>query len=482
VTKVESLLREKGPTLSGELIQLMHERDGVSNDAIRQRLSRLKEPVCRLKGIFTENQILFYLKEHQLQPEYYNGLVRALSTAAKRYYAVLTAIQYHQGFIRAHRIASYTFSPVGNLKGHKRIDIILADLLKWDLIRREGEYVATTANAGLNTGAKFRHSKAVELAQSVVLNQFVNWAKSIGLVSYNTPMLEAEFGKLQWGFVAPSYVTGITRVLDQTKPAFVVADVLVGKKANIEDVSFFIRKVDILKNQRNLMNFMPFLLLESVEEDAFRVLKQHGIITAFVSKFFGEAYTHLLQSLIATVTNAGAILKKNPNAYLELLEQIEKLIGGKTNNLRGDLFELAVGYYHSKGQQLTIGRLINHEGKQRELDVLAVYGQQVRIAECKGYKHQLDKPDVENWLSEKVSVIYKWAKDPNLFQHHDIVFELWSTGGFTLDAENYLHEQAGRVVKYKIEFYAEADIMRKAKEARVKRLEEIMREYFIKEI
>lgn len=59
------------------------------------------------------------------------------------------------------------------------------------------------------------------------------------------------------------------------------------------------------------------------------------------------------------IENAGAILKTNPGQYLPLLENIEKLAIGKTNNLKGDLFEMTVGFYHGQlCQSLEIGKNI----------------------------------------------------------------------------------------------------------------------------
>lgn len=121
MTDAPLYLKNNGPTLSGELIRLIRNEEGISDVAIRQRLSRQIDPIRSLKGMLAENQTLFYLKEQYRQPEYYEGILKALSIAAKRHYAVITALHYHQGFTPAEYIASYTFSTVENLHGHKRM-------------------------------------------------------------------------------------------------------------------------------------------------------------------------------------------------------------------------------------------------------------------------------------------------------------------------------------------------------------------------
>lgn len=181
------------------------------------------------------------------------------------------------------------------------------------------------------------------------------------------------------------------------------------------------------------------------------------------------------------VTNAGTILKTNPDAYLQLLLQLNKLVDGKTNNLRGDLFELAVGYYYSNlCQSLDIGKKINFQGNYKEVDVYATFQDMFIICECKAYKTSIDLKIVENWLSTKVSFIYKAIREYN--SDKEIVFEFWSTSGFTEDAIQFLQDKQSNLKKYKIEFYSEKEILNKARKSKANKIVEIMREYFSIEV
>ncbi len=228
---------------------------------------------------------------------------------------------------------------------------------------------------------------------------------------------------------------------------------------------------------------MPFLIVDNVNDEAFKKLKEKGIIIGFINKLFGSEYEELLKSLINTVTNAGAVLKNNPEDYIKLIEQLGKLVDGKTNNLRGDLFELAVGYFHSNiCQNLDIGKKIISYGKQREMDVHAVYQSEIRIAECKGYKHPISKAEVEKWTNDKIPVIYSWAKEVNTNVNKTIVFEFWSTSGFSEEALEFLKLKASSTKRYSIEFYGEKEILEKARKSNAQKLIDILREYFIKHI
>lgn len=60
---LKKIIEIQGPKLSSELIALIVENDKVSEEAARKRLSRLKDPINKIKGLFSDNQIFFYHKK-----------------------------------------------------------------------------------------------------------------------------------------------------------------------------------------------------------------------------------------------------------------------------------------------------------------------------------------------------------------------------------------------------------------------------------
>ena len=69
------LLREQGPKLSNELIKIIIEQNNLKPEAARKRLSRLKLPITKIKGLFTNNQALYHLQEQYKKPIFYNALI-----------------------------------------------------------------------------------------------------------------------------------------------------------------------------------------------------------------------------------------------------------------------------------------------------------------------------------------------------------------------------------------------------------------------
>lgn len=310
------------------------------------------------------------------------------------------------------------------------------------MIHLDSEFVSISAQIS-NNNPNSKRSKGVEVAKNFLLMQFNDWSRKIGLTSYNSSKFHTEFGKYQFNFVCPSYIGSLPKINDKKiTPGFIVADILIGNVVNESQIEFFINKIKALKFQQHLAKFIPLLIVESIDTKALNSLKAQGVVIGFVNELFGEKYKELLNSLIGLVTNAGAILKKNPEAYLDLIRKLNKLVDGKTNNLRGDLFELVVGYYQGRVcNTIDIGKLINHEGLQREIDVFGLLPNTIFVSECKGYNHKVSEEEIEIWLGEKIPVIRKWILDQPSLSDRDIVFEYWSTGGFTEEARKILEKR-----------------------------------------
>lgn len=484
MTYLEKVIKEKGTVLSSELLEsLMNQEKNLSNDAARKRLSRIGNNVFSVRGIFANGQKLFFHRDIYQKEEYYNGLREALEKAGKQYNIILNALEYHFGSINEKHLASYSVNPTKKLKGHLLFQNAIIKLNALNLIQLDGDYIYLSRNI-TDTRSNHKHAKGVEIAKNFILLQFNDWARKIGIISYNSSKFHSDFGNYQFNLVAPSYIASLTKFSSKKiVPAFVIADVLIGNVINANDVEFFLNKISALKSQKKLANFIPFLIVDSIENEALIKLKAQGVIIGFTEQLFGSEYKNLLDSLINLVTNAGAILKKNPEAYLDLVNKLNKLVDGKTNNLRGDLFEFAVGYYHGQlSKSIDISRNILFDGEQREIDVLSVYHNCITISECKGYNKQTSKEDIEIWLGEKVPIIRKWLLSQNLSDGKEIIFEYWSTGGFTDEASSLLLERKSSTKKYTIITYDLDEMVLLAKRNRLRKFTEVLRNYYTREL
>ncbi|WP_428740006.1 hypothetical protein [Sulfurimonas sp.] len=482
---MKNIIIEKGPILSSDIIHLATSVNStLSQEAARKRLSRINGNIYKLKGLFSDRQILFYSKDIYPSERYYTGLREALKKAGKQYYTIIQSLEFHSGYMKKDELASYSINTVQPLKGHVTFDSALKKLQEIGVVSIVDDYVVLFE--GISNGINNLHrSKGIEIAKNFLLTQFSEWSKNIGLVSFSSAKYYSEFGKYQFNFVAPSYIGTLPRITTtKMVPGFVVADFLIYNTINEQQIEFLLNKVSALKSQKNIANFIPFLIVDSMDTKALNKLKSKGIVVGFVHELFDSKYKDLLHSLVNLVTNAGAILKNNPDEYLNIVSNLNKLVEGKTNNLRGDLFELAVGYYQGRVcKSIDIGKsILTQEGQQREIDVFGITNEKIFICECKGYKHKVTKEEIEKWLGKNIPIIRKWLLAQEAYSDKSLVFEYWSTGGFSDDALSTLNDRKSNTTKYSIEYYDLDQIIKKSKKAKSKKFTEIIRDYYVKEI
>lgn len=239
MTYLEKLIKEEGPILSSELIEsLIKKEKGLTKDAARKRLSRIKSDVVRVKGLFADGQFLFHEKEIFNSEDYYTGLYNALKKAGKQYFTILQSLDFHYGQLKLEHLPSYSISPVLDLKGHVTFNSVLEKLISLRLITIKDDFILLSNIPDSNFNSK--KAKGLDVAKNFILIQFNDWTRKIGLVSYNSSKFYSEFGKYQFNFVSPSYV-GTLPKNNKTNliPGFVVADILIGNIVNENQIDFF---------------------------------------------------------------------------------------------------------------------------------------------------------------------------------------------------------------------------------------------------
>lgn len=374
MTNIAKYIENQGGILSGELGEYIAITHNIKETAARKRVERLTSPIHKLKGLFADNQSFIYHSDNYNSPAYFIKLEEAFKTVAKRCFAIIVAINYHHGLILKSDLPNYSFSPTRNLKGHIKYSTLIEKLLKAKVIfDYDDTHFCLNELLSDNSEPNFRYFKAIQFTKDLVVNQFLNWSRKIGLTSFNAGVLNKEVGGFQFSFAAPSYINGLVQYKEnKPNPGFVVVDILIGNSTTIKQVDFFLQKINAIRASNPAIKLFPALILDGVEPMALNKLKKTGVLIATIRELFGENYNELLKTLINTITNAGVILKKDPEQYISLMTQLTKLVIGKTYNLRGDLFELAVGYYYGKQcQSLDIGKRIRNDdnGKTRELEI-----------------------------------------------------------------------------------------------------------------
>lgn len=479
MTSIEQFIRDKIVTSSSDVIDFCVQELNLEEDVARKRIQRLPDTIYRYKGICSSKQSILYHKDDWMIEGFTEAIVAVLRKYAKQHYVVIKALEMHGGYIPIDKLASYSMSPVELVKGHKSFNSVIIDLKNLHLIKEDDTGYVLYFDA-----VNQRRSKAKNLIHNVTLEHFNNWARNIGLISYNSAKYNSTCSRYQFGLVAPSYIRTLPYKSTEGNivPAFVVADILIGD-LDKDAILFFIQKLSNMVGLNHNSKYLPFFITDSHDADISQTLKKEGVIIGNVDELFGEQYSCTIKGILNLIENAGAILKTNPEQFLSLLANIEKLAIGKTNNLKGDLFEMTVGYYHGQlCQSLEIEKNVFYERDHREIDVFAVYQNKVVVAECKGYNKKLDESYIDSWLSNKIPVIRNWILNQDSLKNKKICFELWSTGGFEESALKKLQDSSAKTKKYEIEFFAYQDMVELAKRNNVMHFQKLLKTYYYKEL
>jgi len=476
MTKCHEVLLHFGPMISSDLSDILVRDHGMLKNTASQMISR-DQSILKVKGFFTSSQSFCYLEEQINQSDFYDILLTSLFEHGRKYWYCLNALKMSGGIISQKYLECYTNYPIVPLKSHIPFREVLQKFVEQKiLIFNEDRYLLSPKFNKSFTS--YGYYTTIELIKDAVLENFHSWTKTIGFISFNTGETFKEYGKFSFGFKGVSYVTGL---MDGTKNGFVVADILMGHPIYENDVRFFIEKINTIKQFNKSSRLIPFLLVDDLDQNALKLLKANGIVVGFIKELFGQKYAETLIELVNILNNAGASLKQTPEKYLDLIRHLKKYNEGLANNIKGTLLEFVVGHLHSvKCQNLDLGReIIDINGNKHEMDVLAIYDDKIVVSECKATKALIDRKTIDKWEHNKLSAFYNWVKSVEPYKEKNIVFEYWSTSGYTVEALGSLNHLKNSSKRFKVEFYDGNDIKDKAKAMKNKKLKEVIDNFFL---
>tara|TARA_R110000772_G_scaffold64081_1_gene143264 strand:- start:2662 stop:3822 length:1161 start_codon:yes stop_codon:yes gene_type:complete len=296
--------------------------------------------------------------------------------------------------------------------------------------------------------------QATLLAEFVALQACRDWARNLGLGSYGKFKLRGEadlpvVSGIVWDISAPSYMRPLARMENGAiKPGFFVCDINLKGPVNEDLVKLFVRKHSLASAPLNVAPIMPFLIAEVYTQSAFDLARQSGIAATTIENMFGRETAKALRDLIELLSNSGATAAVNPGHLYDVLNALTK-IEGAANNLRGALFELALGSLAKdiEGGYLVVGenRRELYSGRKAEIDILLdrPEGKPVLIVECKSKipGASVSEKEVRHWLEDRVPLLHKILEQDGRYGTRMKHFELWTNGPFHEKAISWLQKQ-----------------------------------------
>lgn len=488
------LLRELGPGLTTRYIAELV-ATGVSEAAARKRVQRASADYQRLAGIrFEKNARFIYLPEDYGDIHFWTRLEEAFHTHGKCYWAALVNLRARGGMCRKERFAQISGAPIARKRQlapaailERLIAIQLLEEIEIDnhtYIRFRPIHLRSTPVAVIN---------ATALAEFVALHGLKEWARRLGLGSFNKFRMRGDenppvVSAMTFDLSAPSYFRPLLR-LDQgiAKPGFLACDVNLFQIVQADEVEAFVRKCDCASFSQNVGRIMPMLVGDVFSSEGLDLAKSKGILAVTLENLFGLELARALRDLVRILTDAGATASVNPDHLAKVMRVLTQ-VEGAAANLRGHLFELVVGSLVKdvEGGFLKTGQRLREmeTGRKAEVDVQLDKENNAGflIIECKAKAPgaRVSESDVRKWYTDRVPLIYRILDTSCKNLQTPFHFEIWTNGIFAESALDWLRAQRRSCDGYTVGWKDGSDLKRYADKANNSSLRSMLNEHYFR--
>ncbi|MGL5336478.1 MAG: hypothetical protein ACRC9R_10115 [Enterovibrio sp.] len=495
MSSVESILRLHGPCMSSDLSKRLVDEYGLSQAAARQRVSRAGGIVCCVSTIrFARNARFIYHKDDFQSPRYKKALLEAFSRKNSAYGFAVDSLMQRNGIVPYDHFLICCGAPLKQKK-HLSAEKLLLELERAGLVQKlqvdgVGECVIVTfENSGDVTKLQARL-----FTEKLLINSISNWAKNLGLVSYQKIVQRGrgdglpQIGTTVWDIAGPSYISALTDIsTTPIKPGFFACDVFFdGGEVTLDGIKPFIKKCETLRRLNNIGRTMFFFVAKKFSPDAFEAAKKAGIIPATVRNLFGSGVEEGLGLLIKNVINASTVSTLPPEKLIQLIDSLGK-IEGAAGNLRGTLFEWLVSALINKIEKPVTVRVnkeckCNIEGKEylAEADVISEGDSEIYFIECKAHAigKFVDHDEVKRWVQKRIPALRKFASTHPDWKNKKLRFELWTTGKYKEESIKFLNLNKKDKNNLYVDFLDADGVQSKIKECKDKNLKKAFMENF----
>lgn len=489
MTSITEYLKKQGPSRSARVVEALV-KFGLSPEAARQRVSRVKPPIRKFPvPLMPKNEAFLYLQDDRNTERYWDNFMRDLRESGSVFAAAIDGIAARGGLIKAEDFAVVSSASLYPQRGQLHVDTVANRLIAADFMREIYDvdmgrcFMLHYAFGGSTSTIQ----RARDLTERVLLDGVREWARKIGLASYNAIRVRGEpelkpIGPFAFDLAGPSYLLPLQR--GSGKPGFIVADVFSDGILTADHVSYFIRKSRMLASSLRDIGCLSILVAQGFTGEALKAGHAAGVILATPRELFGRRVGAAITSLVEVLKNAAAYAASSPERLTQLLDNLFD-IEGRAGNLRGILFELVTAYLIRRtggSIDMNITARDPATGSTAEIDVQQVANQasDVVAIESKGKEPGgvLSLEEVETWLKKTAIWRAHYRSHPTL---HDskLRFEIWTSGTIAPDALALLQKEKVERTKVPIDWkdgQAVLDVARKGKE---KAIADALRQHFL---
>jgi hypothetical protein len=487
---IAKFLFEHGPSRSALIVEALV-AGGSSPEAARKRVSRVAKPIHRFPiPMLPKKEAFLYLEKDRNSERFWQNFIRDMRASNSVFAASIDGMIARGGLVRSSHFASTTGATVIPQKGQLTAEVVAKRLIAagfmneiWDADEGQCFSLAPSLAVGSLTGMRAR-----DLTERIVLDGMREWCRKIGLASYNTIKIRGDadlkpIGPFAFDLAGPSYLLPLQG--SESKPGFIVADVFSEDILTIHEIQFFIRKARMLKSTLKNTGVLSIIVAEGFTGEAITAGHAAGIMMATPKDLFGKKVGSAISSLCEVLKNSAKYASSSPERLTTLLDNLFD-IEGRSNNLRGVLFELVVGYLARRDAasiDMNVRATDSKSGKTAEIDVQKVTHQtsSVTAIECKGKEPggRLSLEEIQVWL-QKISVIREHYRAHYSLREAEHRFEIWTTGTIDDDALVLLEDEKAKRVKAPIGWKDGQAVLEIAKAGKEKGITDALNQHFIR--
>ena len=485
--KIQKYLSKHGPSRSSLVAEFLI-ASGMTAVAARQRISRVKPPVYRFPiPMLPKREAFLYLKEDRNSERFWDNFMRDLRATGSVFGIAIDGMIARGGLIKKNDFSVISSAPVIPVAKQLSVEVVAKRLISADFMQEVNHdnvahyelpiSLASTSPEGL---------RVRELIERVLLDAMREWARNIGLVSFDSARLRGEpnlepISSFAFDFTGASYLLPLRG--EAGKPGFVVADVFAEGRLGVNEVRYFIRKATALKSTRKDIGVLSIIVADEFSGEALTAGHADGVLMATPKDLFGKRVGDAITSLMKVLKNAAAYASSNPEQLMFLMDNLLE-IEGRNGNLRGVLFELMAGYLaRLDATSIDMNKMAKDPktGKTAEIDVRKVFHKSIVTAiECKGKEPGgvLTISEVKKWL-EKIPTIRAHLCNQDRFREAEHRFEIWTSGAIEAEALSLLQDEKVKRTKAPIDWKDGQAVLKLATEAKAKSAADALKQHFM---
>lgn len=471
------------------MAKALHEQ-GVPEPTARKQISRVRPPIFRFPAsLLPKKESFLYHEEDRPTERFWSHFMRDMRETNSIYGAAVDALIARGGAIPIEQFGTVSAGTVTPRKGQVSAKSIL-QTLKFAQILSDGhhpdygECIRLTEQSIADPDVKgIRRRNQAEL---ILLDAIREWARKLGLASYDKIVIRGEqglkpVGPYAFDLVGPSYIMPLLR--DKKQPGFLVADVIAEGRLDEYQIRSFIRKTQGLKATLSSGVF-PILLAEGFTGPAFTAGRKAGVVLATYETLFGTQVAASIQVLLKVLSNAATHASADPDKLAKLVNDLSS-IEGSAGNLRGILFELiAACLIRRSAASIDIGvAAYDNNGGKADIDVLKIGEQGVDCVciECKGKGPGgvVSQSEVEKWLGQ-IPIFQAHLKRHYPLREAKVSFEIWTSGTFDDDALAKLKLERERRTKNPISWMDGFEVLALARKYKMKTIAGALETHYLK--